>query len=99
MTYQIFPAAPFQSKRRTRSLLFDPAILIIVRRLVVPFLLFLAFVLAIVFLYMRLEKLAFSDALFWFTHSHAIEYAHVHTATKYVSILVAFGTFAFEIWF
>jgi len=70
-----------------------------VRRLVVPLLFFLLFVLGAVFTYMRLEHLPFSDALFWFAHSHAIEYHQVHASTKYVSILVSFGVFAFEIWF
>lgn len=99
MVHQLFPAAPFQSKRASRFLLFDRAILILVRRLVVPFLLFLVFVLFGVIVYMRLEHLSFSNALFWFAHAHAIEYERVHTSTKYFSILVAFGVFAFEIWF
>jgi voltage-gated potassium channel len=92
-------AAPYLQKRIRRFLLFDRAILIVVRRLVVPFLLFLLFVLFCVIVYMRLEHLRFSDALFWVAHSHAIDYARVHTATKYFSILVSVGIFAFEIWF
>ncbi|HKM67673.1 MAG TPA: NAD(P)-binding protein [Candidatus Acidoferrum sp.] len=99
MTNQLFPAAPFQVKRSSRFLLFDRAILILVRRLVVPFLWFLLFVLICDFTYMRLEHLSFSDALFWFAHPHAIEYQHVRRSTKYFSILVAFGIFGFEIWF
>jgi voltage-gated potassium channel len=99
MVTQLFPADPFQSRRASRFLLFDRAILILVRRLVVPFLLFLLFVLASVFAYMRLEHLSFADALFWFAHPHAIEYQHARASTKYFSILVAFGIFGFEIWF
>ena len=99
MMNQLFPAAPFQSRRASRFLLFDRAVLILVRRLVVPFLLFLLFVLVCVLAYMRLEHLPFSDALFWFAHPHAIEYRQARNPTKYFSILVAFGIFAFEIWF
>ncbi len=99
MVNQLFPAPPFQSKRTSRFLLFDRAILILVRRLVVPFLLFLLFVLVCVFAYMRLEHLSFSDALFWFAHPHSIEYRHARAPTKYFSILVALGIFGFEIWF
>jgi voltage-gated potassium channel len=99
MVNQLFPAAPFQRKPRSRFLLFDRAVLIIVRRLVTPFLLFLIFVLGCVFTYIRLEGLSFADALFWVGHSHAIEYHQVRSITKYFSIFVATGIFAFEIWF
>ncbi|HUL33824.1 MAG TPA: NAD(P)-binding protein [Candidatus Eisenbacteria bacterium] len=85
--------------RRPRFLLFDRAILIVVRRLVVPFLLYLLFLVTGVLVYMRLENLPLTNALFWFVHPHAIDYLHVRTATKYISILVSFGVFAFEIWF
>jgi voltage-gated potassium channel len=97
--HQIFPAAPFREKPRSRFLLFDRAILVVVRRLVVPVLLFLLFVLGCVLSYMRLEHLSFADALFWAAHPHAIEYHQVCTATKYFSLFVAAGIFAFEIWF
>ncbi len=99
MVHQIFPAAPFLQKRPPRFLLFDRAILIVVRRLVIPFLLFLFFVLFCVLGYMRLEHIRFADALFWVAHPHAIEYLHIHTGTKYFSIFVGIGIFAFEIWF
>ena len=69
------------------------------RRLVTPFVLFLVFILICVLAYMRLEHLRFSDALFWVAHPYAIDYQHVRTSTKYFSILVAMGIFAFEIWF
>ncbi|GAC1616841.1 MAG: hypothetical protein NVS9B13_02770 [Candidatus Acidiferrum sp.] len=96
---QIFPAAPFRKGPRTRLLIFDRAILIVMRRLVVPLLLFLAFALFCVGVYMRLERLHFTDGLFWVAHPHAIEYQHVKAATKWFSLFVAMGIFAFEIWF
>src|SRR6267143_1684224 len=89
---QLFPAAPFRSPHRLRLWVFDRALLVIVRRLFVSVLLF-------VLTYMRLEHLRFADALFWVTHSHAIDYLHVRKPTKYFALVVAFGIFAFEIWF
>jgi voltage-gated potassium channel len=97
--HQIFPSAPFLPKRRSRFLLCDRAILILVRRLVVPLLLLLFFILVCVTGYMRMENLSFANALFWVAHPHAIEYLQIHTATKYFSLFVAIGIFAFEIWF
>jgi voltage-gated potassium channel len=99
MVHQLFPAPPFQTKRHSRFLLFDHAVLILVRRLVVPFLLFLLFILFCVLIYMRLEHLRFTDALFWVAHPHAMEVLRIRTATKYCSLFVAVGIFAFEIWF
>jgi voltage-gated potassium channel len=99
MATPLFPAAALRTRRNTRFLRFDRAILILLRRLLGPFLLFLVFVLACVLLYMRAERLSFADALFWFTHPHAIEYQHARTITKYFSIVVSVGVFAFEIWF
>jgi hypothetical protein len=61
--------------------------------------LFLLFVLAGVATYMLLEHLGFVDARFWMPHPRAIDYQHVHIGTKYFSLLVAVGLFAFEIWF
>jgi len=95
-----FPSArSFRTGRVSRFLMFDRAILIIVRRLVVPFLVFVVFVLVSVWIYMRSEHLSFTNALFWFVHPHAIHYDAVRGSTKYFSILVSFGMFAFEIWF
>src|ERR1700682_3722357 len=99
MVQQIFPAAPFRTRRQSRFLLFDRAILVVVRRLVVPFLLFLFFVFLCVLGYQRLEHLSVANALFWVAHPHAIEYLQIRDATKYFSLLVAIGIFAFEIWF
>jgi hypothetical protein len=82
MVYQIFSSTPFRSKRPSRFLLFDRAVLVFVRRLIRPFVLLL-FVLRCVFTHMRLEHLRFADALFWTAHPHAIEFHQVHTGTKY----------------
>ncbi len=99
MARQLLSAVPFPAKYPSLFLLFDRTILILVHRLVVPFLWFLLFVLICDFTYMRIEHLAFSNALFWYAHPHAIDYQHVHRSTRYFSILVAVGIFAFEIWF
>jgi len=96
---QIFPAAPFRSPRRRRLWVFDRALLGVFRRLLVPVLLFLGFVLLCVLTYMRLEHLRFADALFWVAHPHAIDYLQVRKGTKYFALVVAAGIFAFEIWF
>lgn len=91
--------APPRIRPANGLLLFDRAVLILVRRLLGPFALFLVFVLFCVLAHMRLEHLRFADALFWVAHPHAIEYLQVRTATKYFSLVVAIGIFAFEIWF
>src|ERR1700676_1903297 len=96
---QLFPTTPSRKARPSRPLIFDRAVLIVLRRLVVPVLLFLVFTLFCVGVYMRLQHLRFTDALFWVAHPHALEYLHVKTATKWFSLFVALGIFAFEIWF
>jgi len=96
---QLFPAAPFRNRARFRPIIFDRALLIFVRRLVAPVLLFLLFMLVCLLTYKRLEHLRFTDALFWVAHPHAIDYSRVRTATKWFSLFVSFGIFAFEIWF
>jgi len=93
------PPVPPPGRRHTRLLRLDRALLVLVRRLVGPFLLFLVFVLFCVLSYMHLQHLRFVDALFWVVHPHAIEYREVRTPTKYFSLAVAIGIFAFEIWF
>jgi voltage-gated potassium channel len=93
------PAAPFRKGSASRPIFLDRAVLIFVRRLMGPVLLFVLFVLACLLTYKRLEHLRFTDALFWVAHPHAIEYAHVRTATKWFSLFVSFGIFAFQIWF
>jgi voltage-gated potassium channel len=99
MPAQRYPSAPARAKRSSRFVVFDRAVLVLVRRLIGPFFLFLVFILICVLAYMRLEHLRFSDALFWVAHPHAIEYLRARTGTKYFSLLVAIGIFAFEIWF
>jgi len=91
--------APPRIRTANGLLLFDRAVLVFVRRLIGPFLLFLLFILVCVLAYMRLERLRFADAVFWVAHPHAIEYLQVRTATKYFSLVVGIGIFAFEIWF
>jgi voltage-gated potassium channel len=93
------PAAPFRKGSASRLIFLDRVVLIFVRRLLGPVLLFVLFVLACLLTYKRLEHLRFTDALFWVAHPHAIEYSHVRTATKWFSLLVSFGIFAFQIWF
>jgi hypothetical protein len=79
---QNFRPTPPRIRPTDGVLLFDRAVLILVRRLVGPFALFLLFILFCVLAYMRLEHLRFADALFWVAHPHAIEYVRVSTATK-----------------
>ncbi len=99
MTYPHTSGSPLPSKQTARFLLFDRAILGIVCRLVRPFLLFLLFVLICVVRYKRLEHLRIVVAIFWMAHPHTIDYTHVRVATKYFSLFVSSGLFAFQIWF
>jgi voltage-gated potassium channel len=73
--------------------------LIVLLRLLSPFLLFLVFLSACVFGYARLEHLRWIDALFWTTHPHSIEYQRVRDSTKLFAIVVYLGLFAFQVWF
>jgi voltage-gated potassium channel len=75
------------------------AVLLLFRRIFTPLLLFVAFVSICVWTYTRLEHLRWVDALFWTIFPHAIEYREVHTSTKFFSLLVFLGVFAFQIWF
>ncbi|MGA3087135.1 MAG: NAD(P)-binding protein [Terriglobales bacterium] len=68
------------------------------RRLWLPTLVFGAFCLMAIAVYMSLERLPAIDALFWIFHPHAIDYRSVHAATKLFSILVFVGVFAFQVW-
>jgi voltage-gated potassium channel len=69
-----------------------------VRRLWLPVLLFAAFLALCVWVYSGLEKLRWQDALFWIFHPHSIHYDTVLDATKFFSLLVYLGVFAFQIW-
>ncbi|HUK24780.1 MAG TPA: NAD(P)-binding protein [Terriglobales bacterium] len=75
------------------------ALLLLLRRLLLPLLLFAAFVSVCVLTYMRLEHLPWIDALFWVILPHAIDYQRVHNATKIFALFVFVGVFAFQIWF
>jgi hypothetical protein len=98
MAHHTFSTPSLRPKGSTRWLVFDRAVFVLVRRLIGPLVLFLVFILACVLAYMWLEGMRLPDALFWVAHPHAIDYLHVGTATKYFSLLVAIGIFAFEIW-
>jgi len=73
--------------------------LLILLRLLSPFLLFLAFLLSCVQVYVYLEHLRWIDALFWTVHPHAIEVGRVRDATKLFAMFVYLGVFAFQVWF
>jgi voltage-gated potassium channel len=73
-------------------------LLLFLRRLRLPLLMFAGFSLVCVLVYRRLEGLAWPDALFWMIHPHAIEAKQVHTSTKLFAIFVYAGVFAFQIW-
>lgn len=68
------------------------------RRLWLPVLLFAAFITLCVTAYSTLERLRWQDALFWIFHPHAIQYEKVQDATKFFSLIVYVGVFAFQIW-
>ena len=51
-----------------------------------------------VLVYQNLEGLRWQDARFWIINPHAIEYCTACDATKFFSIFVYFGVFAFQIW-
>src|ERR1700694_46139 len=73
-------------------------VLLFLRRLWLPLVFFLGFSLMCVLVYQNLEGLRWQDALFWIINPHAIEYRRVRDATKFLSIFVYFGVFAFQIW-
>jgi voltage-gated potassium channel len=75
------------------------AVLLLFRRIFMPLLLFVAFLGGCVWTYSRLEHLRWVDALFWTIFPHAIEYREVHNSTKFFSLGVFLGVFAFQIWF
>ena len=51
-----------------------------------------------VLVYGQLEGLSWQDALFWIIHPHSIDYRTVRNATKFFSLFVYVGVFAFQIW-
>lgn len=68
------------------------------RRLWMPALVFSAFCLICIVVYMQLERLHAVDAFFWIFHPYSIEYRSVRTATKLFSVFVYVGVFAFQVW-
>jgi voltage-gated potassium channel len=68
------------------------------RRLWFPLALFVGFNALSVIVYAKLEGLRWQDALFWITHPHSIDYRTVRNATKFFSLFVYLGVFAFQIW-
>jgi voltage-gated potassium channel len=74
------------------------ALLLFLRRLLLPVSVFAAFNVLCVLAYMKLEGLRWPDALFWITHPHAIDAVRVREATKLFSLFVYSGVFAFQIW-
>jgi voltage-gated potassium channel len=77
---------------------FPRIVALFVRRLWLPVALFAGFNAVCVAIYMRLAGLRWPDALFWITHPHAIDYRAVSDATKFFSLFVYLGVFAFQIW-
>src|SRR5260370_8807397 len=72
--------------------------LLFLRRLWLPMLVFAGFSLRCVLVYRHLEGLRWQDALFWMIQPHAIDYLKVRNATKFFSLFVFVGVFAFQIW-
>jgi voltage-gated potassium channel len=68
------------------------------RHLRLPALLFAAFIFLCVLAYSNMEGLRWQDALFWIFHPHSIHFDKVKDATKFFSLVVYFGVFAFQIW-
>lgn len=51
-----------------------------------------------VLVYGKLEGLSWPDALFWIVHPHSIDYRTVRNETKFFSLFVYIGVFAFQVW-
>ena len=73
-------------------------LIVFLRRLWLPVLLFAAFIVLCVGVYSKLEGIRWQDALFWIFHPHSIHYDKVRDPTKFFSLLVYIGVFAFQIW-
>jgi voltage-gated potassium channel len=73
-------------------------LLLFLRRLWLPLVVFVGFSLMCVLVYRYLEGLGWQDALFWMIHPHAIEVYKVRNATKLFALFVYLGVFAFQIW-
>src|SRR6202051_2642614 len=73
-------------------------LLLFLRRLWLPLLVFTGFSVMCVLVYRRLEGLSWRDALLWMNQPHAIDAHGVHNSTKLFSLFVYGGVFAFQIW-
>ncbi|MGB8760115.1 MAG: NAD(P)-binding protein, partial [Candidatus Sulfotelmatobacter sp.] len=73
-------------------------VLLFLRRLWLPLVVFAGFSLMCVLVYRHLEGLSWQDALFWMIQPHAIDAKRVHNSTKLFSIFVYAGVFGFQIW-
>ncbi len=69
------------------------------RRLWLPLVLIVLFLLVSVTVYMALEGLSWANALFWVSHPHAIHPERVKSATKLFALFVFGGVFFFQVWF
>jgi voltage-gated potassium channel len=72
--------------------------LILLRRLRVPFALFVLFHVVVVPIYMASEGVTWDTALFWITHPR-MNAEHVMASTKIFATFVYTGVFAFKLWF
>lgn len=68
------------------------------RRLWLPAALFAAFNVLCVLVYTGIEGIRWQNALFWIVHPHAIYPDRVRDSTKFFSMFVYLGVFAFQIW-
>src|SRR6202790_1301697 len=84
--------------KRERTNFMGRIIILFLRRLWTPTLVFGAFCLICVAVYMRMERVRAIDAFFWIFHPHATDYHSVRNATKLFSIFVYVGVFAFQVW-
>src|SRR5208337_5625131 len=73
-------------------------VLLFLRRLWLPLVVFAGFSLVCVLVYRHLEWISWQDALFWMIQTHAIDAKRVHNSTKFFSLFVYGGVFAFQLW-
>jgi len=70
-------------------------LMLFLRRLWLPLIVFAGFSLMCVLVYRRLEGLNWQDALFWMIQPHAIDPKHVRNATKMFSLFVYMGAVSY----
>src|SRR5689334_757440 len=71
------------------------ALFVFFRRLLLPIGMFAGFSILCLIIYVRLEGVAWHEALFWVFHPHSIRSENVHISTKLFSIFVYFAVFFF----